>query len=164
MPVQATTQGPSDTPDTEAVSADFPREGEWGKHPGRTASLCSSGQTAASLPGAVRTFPHATSSSSPKRLCRVSLFPAVLHTRGATSFGSAWKSWRQAWKSRRDGVRRDGCQYPLPPKKQRFPRDGHSKWLCVLHPSWTSLPVPGHSLQGLILPALRNVALTLMTR
>lgn len=95
----------------------FPRGGEWGKHPGRMALLCSLGQAAPSLPGAIRTFPHTTSSSSPKRLCRVSLFPSALHTRGATSFGSAWKSWRQAWRSRRAGARGDGCQYPSPLKE-----------------------------------------------
>lgn len=98
-----------------AVSAGLPWGGEWGNHPGRTALLCSLGQAAPSLPRAVRTFPQAASSSSPKRLCRVSLFPDVLHTRGATSFGNTWKTWRQAWRSRR--CHRDD-QYSLPLKKQ----------------------------------------------
>lgn len=94
-------------PDAGSVSAGSPQGKE--NRLGRMALLSSLGQAAPSLPGAVHTFPHATSSSSPRRLCRASLFPFTLHTRGPTSFGSAWKSWRQAWRRRRrDGGCGDG--------------------------------------------------------
>lgn len=132
-----------------------------GKVPGKDSPALLLGTGSSIPPRAVRTFPQTTSSSSPKRLCRVSLFPDVLHTRGATSFGSAWKTWRQAWRSRR--CHRDD-QYFLPLKKQQCPRNGHSKQLDAFTSLRTLLPVPSQSLQVLILPPLPSLPLTLMTR
>jgi len=80
--------------------------------PGKGGIALLLGTASPSLPQAMRTFPHATSSSSPRRLCKASLLPAALHARGATSFGSAWKSWRQAWK--RGGVGATGMAVSTP--------------------------------------------------